>query len=70
MIDNAGRTGTAVAVVLRDARFMLIVDPATGALLETERTLLHASNQYPGMTPGLISRATFLHSDVVNSLST
>ncbi len=66
--DNAGRTGTAVAVVLGDARFVLIVDPSTGALLETQRIVLRDSDQFPGMTPGLISRATFLRSDVVGSL--
>jgi hypothetical protein len=62
--DHAGCTGTAVAVVLGDARFELVVDPHTGALLETRRILLRHSNQFPGMTPGLISRATFLQSDV------
>ncbi len=70
MTDNAGRTGTAVAVVLGDARFVLILDPATGTLLETQRVLLRTSTQFPGMTPGLISRATFLRSDVVSNLST
>jgi hypothetical protein len=64
--DHAGRTGTAVTVVLGDARFVLIVDPRTGALLETQRILLRAGRQFPGMTPGLISRATFLESDVVS----
>jgi hypothetical protein len=69
MTDSAGRTGTAVAVVLGDARFVLILDPATGTLLETRRVLLRAGTQFPGMTPGLISRATFLKSDVVSSFT-
>ena len=60
--DHAGRAGTAVAVVLGDARFVLIVAPRSGVLLETRRILLRKSAQFPGMTPGLISRATFLES--------
>ena len=51
-----------MAVTLGDARFALIVDARTGDLLETQRTLLRRSRQFPGMTPGLISRATFLES--------
>jgi hypothetical protein len=52
--------------MLGDARFVLIVDPDTGTLLETQRILLRASDQFPGMMPGLISRATFFQSDVVS----
>ncbi len=66
--DAAGRTGTAVSVVLGDARFVLVVDPHSGTLLETQRILLRAGHQFPGMAPGLISRATFLESDVVSSV--
>jgi hypothetical protein len=68
--DHAGRTGTAVAAVLGDARFELIVDPRTGALLETRRILLRRSHQFPGMTPGLISRATFLQSNITTNVPT
>ena len=43
--------------------------PTTGTLLETQRVLLRAGDQFPGMTPGLISRATLLQSDVVGQLA-
>ena len=65
--DAAGRAGTAVDVVLGDARFVLVVDPRSGALLETQRILLRASAQFPGLAPGLISRATYLRAGAVPS---
>jgi hypothetical protein len=47
--DIVGRTGTAVAVTLDGAiKFELIIDPSTGRLLQTSRTLLHRSPLMPG----------------------
>jgi hypothetical protein len=65
--DSAGRTGTAVAATLGAFNFTLIIDPSTGTLLQTTRTLLHRSTQDPGQPPGLVNRATFLSSAVVRS---
>ena len=65
--DAAGRAGTAVDVVLGDARFVLVVDPRSGALLETRRILLRASAQFPGLAPGLLSRATYVDAGAVPS---
>jgi hypothetical protein len=62
--DHTGRPGAAVSVVLGDARFVIVVDPRSGTLLETRRELLRRSRQFPGMAPGTITRATFLESDV------
>lgn len=63
--DAAGRAGTAVDVVLGDARFVLVVDPRSGALLETRRILLRASAQFPDLAPGLLSRATYVDAGAV-----
>ena len=70
--DSVGRYGTAVAVNLADAQLELILDPATGELLQTSRTLLHRSSAYSDgrQPPGLINRATYLASGIVASTHT
>jgi hypothetical protein len=67
--DSIGRDGTAVAVDVEDAQLELILDPATGELLQTSRTLLHRDKAYfdGNQPPGLINRATYLASGIVTS---
>lgn len=67
--DSIGRYGTAVAVTVGDVDLELIIDPATGELLQTSRTLLHRSKLYFDGTqpPGLINRATYIASGIVAS---
>jgi hypothetical protein len=66
--DSVGRTGVAVAVTLAGAiRLELIIDPSTGDLLQTSRTLLHRSPLMAGQPVGLVNRDTFLLSAVVKS---
>ncbi|MDQ2895777.1 MAG: CU044_5270 family protein [Actinomycetota bacterium] len=65
--DSAGRTGTAVTASLGPVKLTLIIDPATGELLQTSRTLLHRSQLMPDQPAGLVNRATFLATGVVNS---
>ena len=47
----------------------MILDPASGDLLQTSRTLLHRSRLFLDgkQPPGLINRSTFLASGVVSS---
>jgi hypothetical protein len=66
-VDSVGRTGTGLAVRLGAVTLTLIIDQATGELLETSRTLMHRSSLMPGQPPGLVNRATFLASAVVGS---
>jgi hypothetical protein len=65
--DTAGRTGMAVAANLGAEELMLIIDPSTGQLLQTSRTLLHRSVYMQGWPRGLVNRATILASGVVGS---
>jgi hypothetical protein len=67
--DSLGRPGMAVAVKVDDARLELIIDPKTGELLQTSRTLLRRSQAYfdGRQPPGLINRATYLASGIVSS---
>lgn len=65
--DAAGRTGMAVAANLGAVQLVLIIDPATGHLLQTSRTLLHRSPYLAGWPKGLVNRATFLASGIVRS---
>ncbi len=66
--DSVGRTGVALAVTLAGAvRLELIIDPSTGDLLQTSRTLLHRSPLMAGQPAGLVNRVTFLLSAVVTS---
>jgi hypothetical protein len=67
--DSIGRYGMEVAVAVGEAQLRLIIDPATGELLQASRTLLHRSRLYfDGKQPaGLINRATFLASGIVGS---
>ena len=67
--DSIGRYGTALAVDVADARLELIIDPTTGELLQTSRTLLRRSKAYLDgkQPPGLLNQATYLADGVVNS---
>jgi hypothetical protein len=67
--DSIGRPGTEVAVTVGDFRLEMIVDPATGELLQTSRTLLHRSPAYfeGRQPPGLVNRATYLAIGIVTS---
>jgi hypothetical protein len=67
--DSIGRYGIALAVNVEDARLELIIDPTTGELLQTSRTLLRRSKAYLDgkQPPGLINRATYLADGVVSS---
>jgi len=67
--DSVGRYGMAVAIDVEGARLAMIIDPQTGALLQTSRTLLHRSRAYLDgkQPPGLVNRATYLASGVVTS---
>jgi hypothetical protein len=67
--DSAGRQGMALAVDVEGAQLELIIDPVTGELLQTSRTLLHRSKAYfdGRQPPGLINRATYLESGIVSS---
>jgi len=66
MTDDAGRSGTGVSVVIGDIRLVLIVDRATGALLETRRIVLRPmrGDQFVNFRPGLLNRATYVESGV------
>jgi hypothetical protein len=67
--DSIGRVGMAVGATVSDIEFEVIIDPATGALLQSSRTLLHRSKLYfdGKQPPGLIDRATYLASGIVAS---
>jgi hypothetical protein len=69
MRDSIGREGIGVALDVEGARLAMILDPQTGALLQTSRTLLHRSRAYLNgeQPPGLINRATYLATGVVAS---
>ena len=69
MTDEAGRSGTGVSVVIGDGRFVLLVDPVTGALLETQRIVLRQSEQFAGLRPGRITRATYIESGLSASVN-
>jgi hypothetical protein len=64
--DAAGRVGTEIDVQVGSIRQSIIVDTATGALLETRRAIIYRSTQFPG-SPGLIDEATVLARGVVRS---
>jgi hypothetical protein len=65
--DAAGRSGMAVATNLGAVALVLIIDPSTGQLLQTSRTLLRRSPYLQGWPQGLVNRATILASGVVRS---
>jgi hypothetical protein len=69
MRDSIGRYGMGVALDVEGAQLAMILDPQTGALLQTSRTLLHRSRAYLNgqQPPGLINRATYLATGVVAS---
>jgi hypothetical protein len=68
--DSVGRAGTGIAVRIGAGELGMVVDPSTGALLETYRTVLYRSPQFLNWPPGLLSRATFVSHAVVRSLNT
>ena len=59
----------AVAVDVQDIQLEMIIDPSTGELLQTSRTILHRSRLYPDEATGLNYRVTFLASGIVTSTS-
>jgi hypothetical protein len=67
--DSIGRYGMAVAVEVQHVELEMILDPSTGELLQTSRTLLQRSRLFLDgkQPPGLINRATFLASGIVRS---
>jgi hypothetical protein len=65
--DSIGRYGMDVAVDVQDVRLEMIIDPATGELLQTSRTIRHRSSLDPGQPLGLNYRVTFLASGIVTS---
>lgn len=69
--DSVGRYGMEVAIDVEGAQLAMILDPHTGELLQTSRTLLHRSQAYLNgkQPPGLVNRATYLASEVVRSTS-
>jgi hypothetical protein len=64
--DAVGRTGTEIPVQIGAVQLAMVVDPATGALLEARRSLLFRSNQFPG-APGMLNQATYVVHAVVGS---
>ena len=65
--DSIGRYGMAVAVDVQNVQLEMIIDPSTGALLQTSRTFLYRSRLDPGQPPGLNYRVTFLASGILKS---
>jgi hypothetical protein len=65
--DSAGRHGTAIAARLGAFEFTIVLDPATGELLQSSRTVLYRSAQTADAPVGLMNRATYLRSAVVAS---
>jgi hypothetical protein len=71
--DRAGRTGTAVAMTSDQSsrgleRRVLIFDPSTSMLLEEQDVLLHRVSWLDADPPILIGYATYLVSDVVQTI--
>jgi hypothetical protein len=67
--DSAGRYGMGVAANVGPVDLELILDPRTGELLQTSRTLLHRSSEFADgkQPPGLVNRATYLATGIVVS---
>ena len=65
--DILGRRGMVFVDVVDPFRFELIIDPATGRLLQSSRTLLHRSRLAAGWQPGPVNRATYQSVAVVGS---
>ncbi len=70
VVDGLGRQGTGIAIQIGALELGMVVNATTGALLETHRTILYRSPQFPNWPPGLLNRATFVSRAVVRSLST
>ncbi len=66
--DHAGRRGVGISVGLGTLeRFRIVINPGTGQLLETQRILMHRSEQfYPGVPAGLYMRYTVVVNRVVD----
>ena len=65
--DAVGRTGMEVSAEEWLFRFTMILDPTTGAVLESSRALIRRSPLMPGYPAGLLNRATYLQAGVVRS---
>ncbi len=65
--DSVGRYGMDVAIDVQDVRLEMIIDPSTGELLQTSRTITHRSSLDPGQPLGLNYRVTFLATGIVAS---
>jgi hypothetical protein len=65
--DALGRAGKVFVDTVGPFRLELIIDPATGRLLQWSRSLLHRSAQVAGWRPGLINRTTYEAIGVVPS---
>lgn len=66
--DAIGRQGMAVSAAIGPVELELIINPSTGELLQTSRTLLHRSSLMPGYPAGLVNRDTYLQTTVVKSV--
>jgi hypothetical protein len=65
--DSIGRYGMAVAIDVHGVELEMIIDPTTGALLQTSRWFPYRSRPDPAEPPGLNYRVTFLASGIVTS---
>jgi hypothetical protein len=65
--DAVGRTGELLVTTLGPERSEIIINPATGRLLQVTRILMRRSPLLPGWRPGLISRDTYVEESVVGS---
>jgi hypothetical protein len=67
--DSTGRYGQGVTVNVGPVELELILDPRTGELLQTSRTLLHRSSDFSDgrQPPGLVNRATYLATGIAAS---
>ena len=63
--DSVGREGMAVTAAIGPIELELIINPSTGELLQTSRTLLRRSFLMPGYAAGLVNRDTYLQTAVV-----
>jgi hypothetical protein len=65
--DAVGRSGVAVEAQAGLFTFVAILDPRTGRLLQSSRSLVHRTPLMPGYPAGLINRSTTLQTGVVRS---
>lgn len=65
--DVAGRSGVALEASAGLFRFEIVLDPRTGTLLQTSRSLIRRTPLMPGYPAGLVNRSTILRTGVVGS---